>query len=266
MGFTLSRILFAAVFFWGTCLVIPRERVSNRDLITIAAGGLSGFVGAQFFMMISLQYTTPVHYAMITALNPAIVMLLASIVLGESITRIKVAGVALGISGASLLIMRSYIGVYDPSNLLGIFFAFLAGLSYSLYIIITHNVSQKYSPVTVMRWLFLFTAIILLPFGGSELFEQPIFISKPTIQAIGLLAYIFIFSTAIGYLLMPVALKHLRATTVSIYMNLQPVVTAIVAIAVRQDTFTWEKPVAAILVIAGAFIVTSSYARKQHSD
>jgi drug/metabolite transporter (DMT)-like permease len=51
-------------------------------------------------------------------------------------------------------------------------------------------------------------------------------------------------------------MKYLKATTVSIYTNIQPVVASLVAIAVGQDLLTWDKPLAAILVLLGAYIVT----------
>ena len=44
--------------------------------------------------------------------------------------------------------------------------------------------------------------------------------------------------------------------TVSVYTNLQPVVASLVAIAIGQDILTWDKPVAAILVLLGAWLVT----------
>jgi drug/metabolite transporter (DMT)-like permease len=51
-------------------------------------------------------------------------------------------------------------------------------------------------------------------------------------------------------------MKSLAATTVSIYTNLQPVVASLVAIAIGQDVLTWDKPVAAVLVLLSAWIVT----------
>ena len=183
---------------------------------------------------------------------------MAAVALHEPITRMKSLGVALGVSGAGLLILRAHSGGSGNHDLLGILLAFLSVCGYSLYLLITRSVSQRYAPVTLMRWLFLFTAMMLLPFGASDLPVQRIYTSEATWQAIELLTYIVICSTAIRYFLMPVALKRLRATTVSIYMNLQPIVAAIAAIAIGQDTFTWDKPIAAALVIAGAYVVTRS--------
>ena len=45
------------------------------------------------------------------------------------------------------------------------------------------------------------------------------------------------------------------------YMNLQPIVASVVAIFVGQDVFSWDKPIAAVLVIAGAYVVTTSRAK-----
>lgn len=61
--------------------------------------------------------------------------------------------------------------------------------------------------------------------------------------------------------LMPLGMKRIRATTVSVYMNLQPVVASITAIAIGQDTFSWFMPLAGILVLSGAYIVSTSKAK-----
>jgi drug/metabolite transporter (DMT)-like permease len=75
-------------------------------------------------------------------------------------------------------------------------------------------------------------------------------------MGVGGMAFIVIFATVLGYFMIPYAMKYLRATTVSIYTNLQPIVASLVAIAIGQDIFTWDKPVAAVLVLLGAYLVT----------
>lgn len=61
---------------------------------------------------------------------------------------------------------------------------------------------------------------------------------------------------------MPLALKKLEAGTVSIFMNLQPIVASIVAIGIGQDTFTWEKSLSALLVLSGVFLLSTSQSKK----
>ena len=72
---------------------------------------------------------------------------------------------------------------------------------------------------------------------------------------------VLIFATVVSYFLLPIALRHIRPTTVSMYSNLQPLVTAAVAIAFGQDIFTWNKPVALALIILGVYLVTTSRAK-----
>ena len=46
-------------------------------------------------------------------------------------------------------------------------------------------------------------------------------------------------------------------------MNMQPIVASIASICIWQDVFSWDKPVALALVIAGAMVVTHSPAKEE---
>jgi drug/metabolite transporter (DMT)-like permease len=61
---------------------------------------------------------------------------------------------------------------------------------------------------------------------------------------------------------MPVALKRIKATTAVMYVNVQPMVASTAAIIAGQDVFTWDKPVALLLVVAGVYMVTRSKTEK----
>lgn len=264
LGYMTTRTLAALVIFWSLQCFLPKERVARRDLLIIAVGGIMGFVISQFLTALSLQYTSPVYFSLIVALSPVCVMLLAALFLREPVTRKKTAGVALGVLGASLLIVRAWgdtIG--GTNNLKGIVLACVSILAYSIYLIVMRSVSQRYSAVTQMKWMFLFTAIILLPLGINEYPHQSIYTSAWEWSGVFELAFVILFATSAGYFLMPFGMKYLRATTVSIYMNLQPVVASVTAIFIGQDVFSWDKPLAALLVLAGAYIVSISPGQKE---
>lgn len=258
LGYMATRTLAALAIFWSLQCFLPKERVTRRDLLIIAVGGIMGFVISQFLTALSLQYTSPVYFSLIVALSPVCVMLLAALFLREPVTRKKTAGVALGVLGASLLIVRAWGDAAGGSdNLKGIVLACVSILAYSVYLIVMRSVSQRYSAVTQMKWMFLFTAIILVPLGVNEYPHQSIYTSAWEWSGVFELAFVVLFATSAGYFLMPFGMKYLRATTVSIYMNLQPVVASVTAIFVGQDVFSWDKPLAALLVLAGAYIVSA---------
>ncbi len=261
-GYMATRTLAALIIFWIIQCFIPKEHVTRRDLLIIAIGGIMGFVVSQFLTALSLQYTTPVYFSLIIALSPLCVMMLAALFLKEPLTGQKTLGVVLGIAGAVLLIVfADNSGTTGNNNLLGIGLACVSIFAYSIYLIIMRSVAQKYSAVTQMKWMFLFTAIILVPLGAYEYPQQTIFSSECDWSGILELGFVILFSTSLGYFLMPFGMKYLRATTVSVYMNLQPIVASVAAIIVGQDIFSWDMPLAAVLVLSGAYIVSTSPAR-----
>ena len=260
MVYMALRCIGAALIFWAIAAFLPKEKVERKDLIVIMLGGLTGFVISQTLTAWSLNFTSPVYYSLIATLVPIGTMLLAAVFLKEGITGIKLLGVCLGIAGAALLVLVKWQTEAGSNDLLGIFLALMSLLTWVIYLIITSKVSTKYSAVTQMKWTFLVSTIAVLPFAWNEFSQTKLFSGgygfSDGLMGIGGMAFIVIFATVLGYFMIPYAMKYLRATTVSIYTNLQPIVASLIAIAIGQDIFTWDKPVAAVLVLLGAYLVT----------
>lgn len=259
---TLLRMSFAAILFWGASLFFKKEKVSNKDLVVLFFGGLFGLVGTQLSFANALIYSSPVTITIIAAMTPLVVMLLAALVLKEPITLKKAAGVITGCCGALLIILQSTGNGVQPGNMTGVLFCILNVISFAIYLVITRPVSQRYSPLTLMKWMFLFSAMLSLPFGYAELIDAKAFSAASGFNVLLRLSYILILATGTAYLLIPVALKRIRPTTVSMYNNLQPMVASVIAIIIGQDVFSWDKPAAAILVFTGVYLVTQSKSKE----
>ena len=259
MTYMATRCVGAALVFWLIAAFLPQEKVEKKDLVVILLGGLLGFVVSQTLTAWALSYTSPVYYSLIATLTPVVTMLLAAVFLHEGITPVKTLGVLLGIAGAALMVFVKWQSDAGSNDLLGIFLALLSLLTWCIYLIITRRVSAHYSAVTQMKWVFLISTIAVLPFAWQEFPQTALYGSWSSAHWAGLagMAFIVLFATVLGYFLIPYAMKFLRATTVSVYTNLQPVVASLVAIAIGQDLLTWDKPVAAVLVLVGAWLVTN---------
>ena len=265
MTYMATRCIGAALIFWVIAAFLPKEKVERKDLCIILLGGLLGFVVSQTLTAWSLNYTSPVYYSLIATLTPIAVMLLAAPFLQERITPIKLLGVLLGIGGAALMVVLKWQSDAGSNDLLGIIYALLSLLTWAIYLIITRKVSEKYSAVTQMKWVFLISTVAVLPFAWKEFPQTALYgggFGADIWTGIAGMAFIVIFATVLGYFLIPYAMKYLRATTVSVYTNLQPVVASLVAIAIGQDIFTWDKPVAALMVLLGAWLVTTEFKKK----
>ncbi|KXB48366.1 putative membrane protein [Bacteroidales bacterium KA00344] len=256
MAYMASRCIGAAVIFWVISLFLPKEHVERRDLAVIMIGGLLGFVISQTLTAWALNFTSPIYFSLIATLTPVATMACAALFIGEKMTRKGVAGIFIGIIGAMLMVLMGWQGGSGSNDLLGIGLAILSLLTWAIYLIITQKVSVKYTAVTQMKWIFLVSTVAVLPFSWSDLQAAPLYSAAWAWSGVLEMGFIIVFATVAGYFAIPFAMRHLEATTVSVYTNLQPIVASLVAIAIGQDLLTWDKPVALALVLLSARLVS----------
>lgn len=256
MAYMATRCLGAAAIFWLISLFLPREKVAPRDLTVIILGGLLGIVVSQTLTAWALTFTTPVYFSLIATLTPVATMLCAALFIGEKISVRGIAGVTLGVAGAMLMVFVGWQGGSGKNDILGIALTLLSMLTWAVYLIITRKVSARYTAVTQMKWVFLASAIAVLPFSLTDLQSAPLYSAATQWSGLAEMAFIVVFATVAGYFAIPFAMRYLKATTVSVYTNLQPIVASLVAIALSQDVLTWDKPVALVLVLLSAWLVT----------
>ena len=263
-AYTALRLVVGAVGFWLISLFTPREKVAKRDMWMIVFGAVSLY-GTLWAFAEAMRFISPTYVSLVSAMSPLVVMLMAALFLKEPITTRKAMGVFFGIAGALMMILFSLHGDAHYSNI-GALLCFVNILFYATYLLITRAISPKYSPVTMMKWMFLFSAVLSLPLAIPTVKDSPILMGTAPAMAYVNMGIVALFATVLAYYLLPVALRYLRPTTVSMYSNLQPIITAALAIAVGQDIFTWNKPVSLVLVIFGVFLVTTSRAKDNLSQ
>lgn len=252
-------MLFGAAAFWILAPFFPKQRVDGKDWWLFILGGLI-LAATLIVFSEAFRFTSPCYMSLMSATSPLLVMLMAAVFLKEPISFRKSAGVLFGIGGALMIVLFSLSNDANATPV-GLLLCFLNILFYAIYLIVTRRISQKYSPVTLMKWMFLIGSVICLPLAVPHVRESPmLYQSAPAIIWVSFI-FVLVFSTVVAYFLLPVGLRYLRPTTVSMYSNLQPVVTSCVAIAFGQDIFTWNKPVALVLIIIGVYLVTTSRAR-----
>lgn len=256
MAYMATRCLGAAAIFWLISLFLPREKVAPRDLTVIILGGLLGIVVSQTLTAWALTFTTPVYFSLIATLTPVATMLCAALFISEKISTCGVVGVALGVAGAMLMVFIGWQGGSGKNDILGIALTLLSMFTWAVYLIITRKVSARYTAVTQMKWVFLASAIAVLPFSLTDLQSATLYSAATQWSGLAEMAFIVVFATVAGYFAIPFAMRYLKATTVSVYTNLQPIVASLVAISLSQDVLTWDKPVALVLVLLSAWLVT----------
>ena len=253
-GFIVLRVVCATFLFWGFSLMVTTKKIERKDFPKLIAAAFFGVALNMLTFFKGLQYTTPINGSVIMITVPIIVLILSAIILKEQVTKLKVTGVGLGLSGALVLSLYGQSSAYGENILLGNFLVFINAASYSYYLILIKKLTSKYHPYDFIKWLFLFGSIMVLPFGYTELsvvnwqdFPSYIWFS---------VGFVIVFATLGTYLLNPLALKNLKATTVSTFLYLQPIFAGIFAIAMGSDQLDLVKGLAALLIFIGVYLVT----------
>ncbi|MCR8912101.1 DMT family transporter [Barnesiella sp. ET7] len=262
---TNMRMVGAAAFFWIASLFMPRESVTKRDLLLLFAASLFGITLNQGFFVVGLSYTTPIDASVVASLTPIITMILAAFIQKEPMTGKKVIGVFMGLTGALILILdgagSASGGSLSGGRVMGDLFCLIAEVSFAIYYVAFKGLISRYTPVTLMKWMFLFATICCLPIGGSEVMRIPFAQLDSTIYLD--LFFVIFGATFLSYMLVSVGQKRLRPTIVSMYNYTQPIVASLLAIWWGMDSFDVMKGFAILLVFLGVYVVTTSKSRAQ---
>ena len=253
-GFILLRVAGAVILFSLFFFLFVNEKVEKKDIIRLAICGIFGVAINQLLFFEGLNLTTPINAAIIMTINPVLVIIMSALILCEKINFRKGIGIALGLVGASALILNGGNVSSNTNFMLGNMFVFINAASYGLYLVLVKPLMQKYHPITVMFYVFGFGLLYVLPFGYTELLAVD-WVNFPTI-IIWEVLFVVLCTTFIAYLLNSSALKLLNPSTVSIYIYLQPVLATLFAIFRGSDRLDEIKIIAAVIIFVGVYLVS----------
>ena len=255
-GFILIRVMGAAILFWILDLFLPKENVEISDYPKIFFTAIFGIAINMLTFYKGLSLTTPINSAVIMITVPILVLIFSSILLKEKLSIKKGIGIILGLLGAMILTVY---GKSDPkigTNVpWGNFLTLINAISYAFYLVIVKNLLAKYSTFTFIKWFYLFGMILVFPFGISELLDVQWLVLPRFI--VGEIVFIIVCSTFMTYLFNLLALSQLKASTMSVFIYLQPVIASFFAILMKTDHIDSIKLLASGLIFLGVYLATT---------
>ncbi|MBZ5637533.1 MAG: DMT family transporter [Acidobacteriia bacterium] len=283
----------AAVLLWGTSFVAskvalrslsPLSLVAGRGLLglaTVAAAlpfgrprrpesprpfdssrtALLGFIGVPVHLALqayALTMTSAVHSGWLIALNPVFTAILAAAFLRERFPALKTAGVALGFSGALVVIWGGAGSLRLPSTR-GDLLILISSLNWAAYTLLTREISVRRRPLPLtFRALAVGTAVSV---GIWVAAGDPAELARASVESWVALAFLGVGCTGVGYLVWSLALERLEAGTLSSFQYVQPLVTAGVAAVWIGEATGKAVLLGGGLVLAGVALVQRSAAR-----
>jgi drug/metabolite transporter (DMT)-like permease len=254
-GLNVIRVTGAIVLFWFFSFISRNnEKIEKKDFRILLLGGLFGVAFNQLLFLKGLNYTSSIDSSIITTLTPIFVLIIAYYIIKEKITLLKIFGIIIGAFGAALIILHCGAISFKSEHFLGNSMQLINIIFYAIFLVIMRPMMQKYHPLTVMKWIFLFGSFIIYPVGIHE-FLLIKWTAIP-VKIFIAMAYVTVAATFIAYLLNVYGLKYISTTTVSVYVYSQPVITSIIAIIFNHDTLSLLKIIAMLLVFCGVYLVS----------
>ncbi len=237
-GFIFLRVVGASVLFWlFHSFAGKRVKIERKDWPRFILSGFFGVAANQMLFFEGLNLSTPINASVIMTSNPILVLLISAILLKEPIRKGRLLGILLGGAGAVYLILgRGNVDLLQSNTSLGNLLVFLNASSYAVYLVVVKPLMNKYPPIQVIKWVFVFGLAFVIPLGAGQFAAVDWSAWSPGIYAQA--AFVVIGTTFIAYLFNVYALKTVSSTTVSIYIYLQPLLATIAALALGKDALT----------------------------
>ncbi len=254
-GVNILRVGVSLILFWTFWLFGKTSiGIQKKHLPRFLLCGFTGVAANQMLFIKGLTMTSTIHASLLMLCTPLLITLFAFWVLKEKVTLLKAAGLALGIGGAVLLILSKEKAGNNTASLSGDILIILNAIFYTIYFMLVKPLMKAYPPLHVIRWVFTFGFIMILPFGWMQFssiqwsqFEVSHFIS---------LSFIVICGTFLAYFFTVYGLQHLGAGVTGAYIYTQPIFAAIVATVVLHEQFTLQKILSGVMIFTGVFLVS----------
>ena len=249
----LVRFSLAGLFY---AALVARQRVAipRRDLVGLALLGLVAIPLNQGLFLWGMARTTPGHGALLYALTPIFVFLLARWRLGERVTPLKVAGIATAFAGVVVVLLgRGALGLPGARDgLMGDLLILLAVVAWAVFAVGGKAYAERHGVRTMTGVAITFGSLAYLPFGLAA--SEAAAFERLSPAGWASVAYLVVLTSIVAYLLYYWAMKHAEASRVAIYSNLQPVFTALLAWGLYGEPITSAFVAGGGLVLLGVVL------------
>lgn len=246
------RWLLAALLFTPLALrpVLRNWRAIRPQLGRIAVLGLLGMVVYQSLAYYAAYLTTATHMGIIGSLTPMMVLALSILLLGQRLTAGAVAGSLVSIAGVAVVVSSGDLDTLLKSGAnMGDGLMLLAMLAYAVYVILLKRWGMKEVPALQLLYLQVVCAVIVL---------LPLYLLTPRMGLsaanLPLVGFAGLGASMLAPLVWMHTVAHIGPSRASMFFNLIPLFTALIAAAVIGESLAAYHAVGGVLTVAGVLL------------
>ena len=252
-AFITVRVGCGALFFGSYYFLVDREKIENkRDFFDLAVCAFFGVALNMLAFFKGLSMTSAINASVLMMISPIMVVLYTAI---GSKTHIKFnvyLGIFIAFMGAVLLMKVDTFSL-SSDGFIGDLLIMLNASSFAFHLYYVARLLKKYKATTVTAFMFMIGFVWVLPVGYSEFVAVDW--SSFTDKAIFALVFVVLFVTIANYILNVWAVQNSSSTLAGSYIYLQPLLAALIAIALGMDVLTWSKAGYGLLIVLGLWLV-----------
>lgn len=231
----------------------------RADLVRFAWFALLGVVLNQGLFLLGLQSTTATNAVLLVATIPAFTLLVAVLLGHERTTTGKLVGLVVSFAGVAVVVADSGLNL-GLDTLVGNLLIVANALCYSVYLVLSRPVLQRYDPLTLIAWVFLLGTLEMSLVAVPSLLAVDW--GALTAASWTALAYALLAATVVTYGLNAWVLRHMSASRVASFVYLQPLFGALAAWLILDEAITPQVVLGGLLILGGVAVANRQRERR----
>lgn len=259
MEVNIFRFFIAAIFLWIVYLVRGvRMQFKRKDQLRIFLAGVFGTAGYYFFENVSLNYISPATVSIITGAIPIMTLIVAMLFLGKKTKFRNIFFIILSFVG--IVILTNPAADRMTTDIKGILLVVMANLCWVIYTLVNEPLNHEYDKLNLLTIQVFYGAVVygLIYFYqiGSGIAE-PVNLTQVMMntELVFQLVFLAIMSSCVAYFLYNYALQKVGVTLTALFINVIPVATLLLSVAIGHETFTFNKIIGCLLVVVAVYMI-----------
>ena len=244
----IAVIVLIPIVWWKEKSLLP----SRKAILPLMLMGLSGVVLFNLFQFLALDFTSATNVGLISTLNMFSIALFSFLFLKEKINPLQVGSMMISFVGVLVVLSKGHLEVlfsigFNKGDLL----MAAAVCVWGIYSVISKWAMKYTTPLMATLYSGIFGVIALIPFNVRDFT-----ITNLDASFVQSILYTGVVSTVVCMLLWNIGVQKLGATTSGMFLNFNPIFTAVIAFMWLGETMTWIQGVGSLIVITGCFLFT----------